>query len=238
VGAIGAPVSIIIAITLMTMLATDIIAFSEGWMYLLFIGVVAVVSILEALLIWKQSIIFPVMFTLMLFTAATELVTNQWVNALLANVGISPMLILALISGIMAMGRYFAGHLVHRIHPVGILLMSSVFSAIGIYTLSLVTSPPLAIIGAIFFAIGICYFGPTMLGFTSEYSPKTGAMGLSLLGGSGFVSVAMFLPLMGRILEEKGTEVALQSVGILPLFLIAGFTILFLVYRKKKPVEL
>jgi len=238
VGAIGAPVTIIIAITLMTMLATDIIAFDEGWMYLGFIGVVAAISILEALLIWKKSIIFPVMFTLMLFTAATELVTNQWVNALLANVGVSPMLILALISGIMALGRFFAGHLVHRIHPVGVLLMSSVFSAIGIYTLSLVSSPSLAIIGAIFFAIGICYFWPTMLGFTSEYIPKTGAMGLSLLGGSGFVSVAMFLPLMGLILEEKGTQVALQSIGVLPLVLIVGFTILFVVYRKRKPIEL
>jgi MFS family permease len=230
--------SIIVAITLMTMLATDIIAFREGWMYLAFIGVVAIVSITEAWLIWKESIIFPVMFTLMLFTAATELVTNQWVNALLANVGVSPMLILALISGIMAVGRFFAGHLVHRIHPVGVLLMSSIFSAIGIYTLSLVSSPPLAIVGAIFFAVGICYFWPTMLGFTSEYIPKTGAMGLSLLGGSGFVSVAMFLPLMGRILEEKGTQVALQSIGILPVVLVIGFIILFIVYRNKKPVEL
>ena len=237
-GAIGAPVTIIVAITLMTLLATDIIAFREGWMYLGFIGIVAAVSILEALLVWKENIIFPVMFTLMLFTAATELVTNQWVNALLANVGVSPMLILALISGIMAVGRFCAGHLVHRIHPVGVLLMSSVFSAIGIYTLSLVSSPAWAIIGAIFFAIGICYFWPTMLGFTSEYIPKTGAMGLSLLGGSGFVSVAMVLPLMGRILEENGTQVALQSVGILPLFLIIGFTILFVVYRNRKPVEL
>jgi hypothetical protein len=96
----------------------------------------------------------------------------------------------------------------------------------------------LAIVGAIFFAMGICYFWPTMLGFTSEYIPKTGAMGLSLLGGSGFVSVAMFLPLMGRILEENGTQVALQSVGVLPLLLIVGFTILFIVYRNRKPVEL
>jgi hypothetical protein len=116
--------------------------------------------------------------------------------------------------------------------------MSSIFSAIGIYTLSLISSPALAILGAIFFAIGICYFWPTMLGFTSEFIPKTGAMGLSLLGGSGFVSVAMFLPLMGRILEEKGTQVALQSIGILPVLLILGFTVLFLVYRRKKPVEL
>ena len=63
------------------------------------------------------------------------------------------------------------------------------FSALGIYTLSLVTSPPLAIIGAIFFAIGVCYFWPTMLGFVGEYLPKTGALGMSLIGGVGMAGL-------------------------------------------------
>lgn len=237
-GSIGAPVTIIIAITLMILLAVNIIVLPAGWMYLVLIGIVFVISLVEAGLIRKASILFPVIFTLMLFTAATELVTTQWVNALLADAGVNPMLVLAMIAGIMAVGRFFAGELIHRIHTVGILLLSSVFSAIGIYTLSLVNTPAMTIVGAILFAIGVCYFWPTMLGFTSEYIPKSGAMGLSLLGGSGFVSVAMFLPVLGRIMEAKNTQVALQSIGILPLLLIVGFAILFVVYRKKKPVEL
>jgi len=207
-------------------------------MYLAMIGVVFVISLIEARIIRKESVIFPIMFTFMLFTAATELVTNQWVNALLGDAGVSPMLILALISGIMALGRFFAGALVHRINPVGVLLLSSIFSALGIYALSLFDSPALTIVGAIFFAIGVCYFWPTMLGFTSEYIPKSGALGLSLLGGAGFVSVAMFLPVMGRILEVNNTDVALQSIGVLPLILIVGFAILFVVYKNKKPVEI
>ena len=77
-----------------------------------------------------------------------------------------------------------------------------------------------------------------MLGFTSEYIPRSGALGLSLLGGAGMVSVAMFLPVMGNIMETKNTQVALQSIGILPLILIVGFAILFVIYRNKKPVEL
>lgn len=237
-GSIGAPVTIIIAIILMMLLAINIIVLPAGWMYLVLIGIVFIISLVEAGLIRKASILFPVIFTLMLFTAATELVTTQWVNALLANEGVNPMLVLALITGIMAVGRFFAGELIHRIHTVGVLLLSSVFSAIGIYTLSLVNSPAMTIVGAIIFAIGVCYFWPTMLGFTSEYIPKSGAMGLSLLGGSGFVSVAMFLPVLGRIMEAKNTQVALQSIGILPLILIVGFAILFMVYRKKKPIEL
>ena len=236
--AIGAPVTVIIAMTLMILLAIDIIALPQGWMYLALIGVILAVSLVEARLIRKATVIFPFMFTFMMLTAATELVTNQWVNALLDNAGISAMLILALISGIMALGRFFAGQLVNRLHPVGVLLLSAVFSAIGIYTLSLVISPALSIVGAIFFAIGVCYFWPTMLGFTAEYIPRSGALGLSLLGGAGFVSTAMFLPVMGRIMEVRNTQVALQSIGILPLLLIVCFAILFVVYRNKKPVEL
>ena len=236
--AIGAPVTIITAMTLMILLAIEVVSLPAGWMYLALIGAVFILSLVESKIIRKASIIFPVMFTFMTFTAATELVTNQWVNALLGDAGVSPMLILALISGIMALGRFFAGQLVHRINPVGVLLLSSIFSALGIYSLSLFNSPAVTIIGSIFFAIGICYFWPTMLGFTSEYIPRSGALGLSLLGGAGFVSVAMFLPVMGRIMEVKSTQVALRSIGILPLILIAGFVIMYVIYRNKKPVEL
>ena len=236
--AIGAPVTLIISMTLIILLAIDVLSFPEGWMYLALIGLVLVVSLLEAGIIRKASVIFPIIFTFMMLTAATELVTNQWVNALLADAGISAMLILALISGIMALGRYFAGNLVYWLHPVGLLLLSAIFSALGIYTLSLVSMPVLTILGAIFFAIGICYFWPTMLGFCAEYIPRSGALGLSLLGGAGFASVAMFLPVMGQIMEATNTQVALQSIGILPVILIIGFSILFAVYRRRKPVEI
>ena len=235
---IGAPITIITAMTIMILLAINVIVLPVGWMYLALIGVVFIISIVESKLIRKASVIFPIMFTFMLFTAATELVTTQWVNALLGDAGVSPMLMLAMISGIMALGRFFAGSLVHRINPVGVLLLSSIFSALGIYSLSLFNSPALTIVGSILFAIGVCYFWPTMLGFTSEYIPRSGALGLSLLGGAGFVSVAMFLPVMGRIMEVKDTQFALQSIGVLPVILIIGFAILYVVYRNKKPVEL
>lgn len=233
--AVGAPFTIIISMAVMIMLATKVINFPEGWMYLALVGSVALLSILEAKLIHKEKIIFPVMFSLMLLTSSTELVTNQWVNALLGGAVESAILLLAMISGIMAFGRFFAGRLVHKLNPVGVLLISSVFAALGIYVLSFVNSPGMTIVGAVLFAIGITYFWPTMLGFCSEYIPRTGALGLSLLGGAGMVSVSMFLPVMGKILEENDTSVALQSMGILPLLMIVGFGVLFVLYRKKKP---
>ncbi|WP_075590555.1 MFS transporter [Labilibacter marinus] len=236
--ATGAPVTLIASMTLMLLLAINVVKFPEGWMYLAVIGAVVVVSAVEALLIRKTSMIFPIMFTFMLLTASTELVTTQWVNALLSQAGVSPMLMLALITGIMAVGRFFAGGLVHRLNPVGVLLLSSVFSALGIYALSMVNAPAMVIVSSVIFAVGVTYFWPTMLGFVAEYIPKSGALGLSLLGGAGMVSVAMFLPVMGRIMEENNEQVALQSIGALPVILIIGFAILYSVYRKRKPESL
>ena len=233
--AVGAPFTIIISMTLMILLATKVINFPEGWMYLALIGLVSLISILEALLVHKEKAIFPIMFSLMLLTSSTELVTNQWVNALLGGAVESAILLLALISTIMALGRFFAGQLIHRINPVGVLLMSSIFAALGIYVLSFVSSSSMTVVGAVLFAIGITYFWPTMLGFCSEYIPRTGALGLSLLGGAGFVSASMFMPVMGKILEENDTSVALRSMGILPILMIIGFAVLYVLYRKKKP---
>ena len=235
--AIGAPATIIAAMGVMLMLAINVIKLPEGWMYIAVIAVAFVISVVEAKA-RKASIIFPVMFTFMLFTAATELVTTQWVNALLAGADLSPMLILALVTGIMAVGRFFAGSLVHRLNPVGVLLMSSVFSAIGIYMLSFVSGTAMTVVASILFAIGVCYFWPTMIGFIAEYIPKSGALGMSLLGGAGMVSVAMFLPVMGRIMEENNEKVALQSIGALPVILIVGFVILYIQYRNRKPESL
>jgi len=124
---------------------------------------------------------------------------------------------------------------VHRLNPVGVLLLSSIFSAIGIYALSIVEAPMMVIISSVIFAIGVTYFWPTMLGFIAEYIPKSGALGLSLLGGAGMVSVAMFLPVMGRIMEENNEKVALRSIGALPVILIIGFAILYSVYKNRKP---
>lgn len=231
--AIGAPVTVIVSMSLMLLLAIGVVKFPEGWMYLAVIGAIVMVSAFEALAIRKTSMIFPVMFTFMLLTAATELVTTQWVNALLAGAGVSQMLMLALITGIMAVGRFFAGSLVHRLNSTGVLLMSAILSALGIYALSFFETPAMIIFASVLFALGVTYFWPTMLGFVAEYIPKSGALGLSLLGGAGMVSVAMFLPVMGRIMEEHNEKVALQNIGALPMALIMGFAILFFVYRNK-----
>ena len=52
-------------------------------------------------------------------TAVTGARTQQWLVPLLDKSGASPMLILAMVTGVMAVGRYFAGPIVHKLNPVG-----------------------------------------------------------------------------------------------------------------------
>jgi hypothetical protein len=74
---------------------------------------------------------------------------------------------------------------------------------VGLYALSSVNSVPLVFASATIFAIGICYFWPTMLGVASERFPKGGALCLGLMGTAGNLSIFFVLPLMGNIYDTQ-----------------------------------
>jgi hypothetical protein len=65
------------------------------------------------------------------------------------------------------------------------------------------TSGNMIFVGALVFGIGVCYFWPTMLGFVSENLPKTGAVGINLMGGAGMFAVSLYMMFMGGVYDEK-----------------------------------
>jgi MFS family permease len=156
------------------------------------------------------SPLFLFMVFCMLLTSSTELGTNQWITVLLSNVGVPSILLLVFINGIMAAGRSFAGPVVHKLNPSGMLLFSAATAGIGLILLSYSTG--WAAFGATaVFAIGVTYFWPTMLGFVSEYLPKTGALGLSIMGGAGMLSVSFVLPFMGMVYDHNLAQALPQT---------------------------
>ena len=193
--------------------------------------------------------LYLIMIACMFMTAATELGTGTWIGALLSGAGVSGILILVFINGIMAVGRSFAGPVVHRLNPNGMLIFSALFAAIGLFLLSK-ASGYAAFGAAAVFAVGICFFWPTMLGFVSEYLPKTGALGLSLMGGAGMFSTSLILPIMGRWFDKAkesaliaGSDVAKADaiagsdtflrVAIMPVILLVIFTIIYFVRKSQ-----
>ncbi|NCT94407.1 MAG: MFS transporter [Chitinophagaceae bacterium] len=139
--------------------------------------------------------LFMVMIILMFGTAITELFTGQWIDVLLKNVSDNAILLLTIETGIMVLGRAFAEPIVHRFSPAGVLLISAVLSAAGLYIMGH-TSGNMLFAGAIVFGMGVCYFWPTMLGFVSENLPRTGAVGLNLMGGAGMFAVSVYMIFM------------------------------------------
>jgi len=184
----------------------------------------------------------------MTLTATTELGTQQWVGRVLQETGASPMILLALSTGLMAVGRQFAGPMVHRLHAVGVLLISAILATLGLYLLSTATGG-MVYMAIIVFALGVCYFWPSMIGFTSEYLPKTGALGMSLMGGAGMFALSIWNPTIGGWIDASRVEAArtltdpaaielaagqatLTKMVMFPAVLIVAFGILFTIRSK------
>jgi len=141
--------------------------------------------------------LFIIMIILMFGTAITELFTGQWIDVLLKNVTDNAILLLTIETGVMVVGRAFAGPVVHRLSPSGVLLFSATFAALGLYLLGH-SEGNMLFVGALVFGIGVCYFWPTMIGFVSENLPKTGAVGMNFMGGAGMFAVSLYMIVMGK----------------------------------------
>ena len=192
------------------------------------------------------------LFGCMALTAITEFGPNQWVSVIMSKSGASPMLILALTSGVMAAGRFFAGPVIKLFGQTGILLTSAILATIGIYMFSVVTGP-LAYVATVIFALGVCYFWPVMVGAVAQRVPLSGALGMSIIGGIGMFSTAIFQPIIGGWIDSSravnmaaglsGTQLELSAgqdtlskMLIFPSILIVLFIIFFFWQRQSKTV--
>jgi MFS family permease len=142
------------------------------------------------------SPLFIFMIICMFGTAITELFTNQWTGVLFKKVTDNAILILTFVASMQVLGRAFAGPIVHRLAPQGVLLISAVLSALGMFLL-IHLQGDLIFLGAVIFGLGVAFFWPCMIGFVSENLPRTGAVGLNLMGGAGMFAVSLYMIFMG-----------------------------------------
>ena len=197
--------------------------------------------------------LFLFMFCCMALTAISEFGPQQWVGLILSKSGAQPMLILALVTGLMAVARYFGGEAVHRLDQTGVLLGSAILATIGVFLFSTQTGA-MAYVAAVVYALGIAYFWPNMIGFIADKIPKSGALGMSIVGAVGMFSTSIFQPIIGRWIDQDRAEAAaagytgdelelvagqatLATMTILPGLLIILFTILYFWVRNREKQE-
>ena len=196
--------------------------------------------------------VFIFLFCAMALTAISEFGPNQWVRITLVASGAEPLLLLALTFGIAAVGRWFAGPVVAVLGQTGVLLGGAIFTAIGIYMFSTITGP-MTYVAAVIYALGICYFWPVMIGSVAHRVPKSSALGMSVVGGVGMFSTAIFQPIIGGWIDsarEKGTaaglsgetlelatgQEALMKMLTFPIILIVLFAIFFVWQKNTKKI--
>jgi hypothetical protein len=161
------------------------------------------------------------MFVFLLFVmfllATTEIGTDSWISDIMRSVLGSPTkgtLFLVYTSFIMFVLRFFAGPIVHRISPLGLLALSAAVASAGLYWLSIAGSAVgVLFLAATLYGFGKTFFWPTTLGVISEQYPKGGALMLNAIAGVGMLAVGTIgNPAIG-ILQDRAFDERMQAAS-------------------------
>jgi MFS family permease len=87
--------------------------------------------------------------------------------------------------------RFFAGPIVHRISPLGLLFVSGLLGFAGLQLLGSSDTVLWCIIAATVYSCGKTFLWPTMLAVASEQFPKGGAITIGAIGGMGMLSAGL-----------------------------------------------
>jgi fucose permease len=193
---------------------------------------------------WHEATrpMFLLLIVCMLGTAALEMGPDQWFPRVMGELvpQLSPdagsgVLFLVYTAGLMFVLRMWGSTASHR-SPLGTVIASSALAGIGLYWLGSLdrsSSALAAVTAATIFGVGKTFLWPTMIGITAELFPRGGPLLLSLMGGTGMLSVGLILPVMGARMDAYGPGAALQMVAGLGAILTVIFAALWLHVRAR-----
>jgi len=187
-----------------------------GWTNLMVIAIVAVLVVAygfyckspgRPMMIFLCIVMFPL--------ATTELGTDGAITGIMQEplqaAGQNPLWVLIYTSAIMTVLRFFAGPIIHKLTPLGLLATCAGLAMVGLMLLSVTTTLVAIFAAATLYGIGKTFFWPTTLGVVSEQFPKGGALTLNAIAGIGMLSVGIVGgPLIGAM-QEKSMETALEN---------------------------
>lgn len=140
----------------------------------------------------------PVLLFLLVLHAMVgyvELGTDSWITNIMSGFITHGVLLLVYTAGLMFVLRFFAGPIVERINPLGLLFVSAVLGAIGLYMMGSMLATgagvTMILVAATIYGVGKTFLWPTMLGVVGERFPKGGALAMGAMGGIGMFSAGM-----------------------------------------------
>lgn len=181
------------------LIIVSLIVFQLGAVFEWSVGlnIVLILLITVAFGIYTKSLgqpLFIFLLLIMIPLATTELGTDSWITDLMTpamnQLGMQAGWILVYTSAIMVVLRIFAGPIVHKFSPLGLLAICSAIAAVGLYMLSFSTGM-MILVAATIYGLGKTFFWPTMLGIVAERFPKGGALTLNITGGLGMIAAGV-----------------------------------------------
>ncbi|HFA49278.1 MAG TPA: MFS transporter [Bacteroidetes bacterium] len=150
--------------------------------------------------------LFIFLLIIMMPLASTELGVDSWITALMegemGRIGINAGWVLVYTSFIMMVLRFYAGSVVHKLSPLGLLAVSALLAAIGLIFLSKATGMAI-LLAATLYGVGKSFFWPTTLGVVAEQFPRGGALTLNTIAAVGMLAVGIVgAPLLGNIQDQ------------------------------------
>lgn len=193
---------------------------------------------------FKEALVRPLFLLvlfMMLLTAATELGVGQWIANIYNNVmsrgeettATAGVLLLVWGSGLMYVLRQFGSDVVHKLSPVGVIAGTAPFAAAGLWICSTAISPVVWFVGTGLLYFGVCFWWPAMLGITAERFPRTGALGLAVVGACGSFATWIAGPVMGYLNDNYGEIQLLRIWIVLPAVIFIVFGVFYLSDRAK-----
>lgn len=196
VGAIG----VLIASTMVIMEVGRNFGFSLG------LEIALIVLLTGGYAVYTRSAgraMFILFLLIMIPLATTELSVDSWITALMegemTSLGLAAGWVLIYTSAIMMVLRFFAGPIVHRISPLGLLAVCSVLACAGLFALSSATGA-MILVAATLYGVGKTFFWPTTLGIVAEQFPRGGALTLNTVAGVGMIAAGIVgAPFLGYL---------------------------------------
>lgn len=181
--------------------------------------------------------LFVLVWFCMILTAGTELGAGSWIPTIFNRVTQSAtqagILQVVWINMVMYLMRQFGHNVSHKIAPTALIALSAIVASFGLYMFSHAVTVTAAFAWAGVFAVGIAFWWPTMIGITSERFPRSGALGMAVIGATGSFATALSGPIMGWLSATYGTDQVLPIWSALPLLLVVIFGAIYMADRAR-----
>ncbi|MEZ5938442.1 MAG: MFS transporter [Hyphomonadaceae bacterium] len=158
--------------------------------------------------------LYIIFVLLMIPLAVTELSTDSWITELMEPemraIGLQAGWVLVYTSAVMFVVRMYAGPLLHRAKPIGVLACASALAAIGLFWLSGATGLAL-LAAATLYGVGKSFFWGTSLAVASEQFPRGGAVTINVMAGAGMLAAGIVGTVMLGALQDRAISRGLEA---------------------------